>query len=119
HPLLEAAADGDLPPWAEAGKARREHVARVAELLDGWARAEGIPREERRRWRAAGILHAVLREAAPTDLRRDLPPEWRDLPDSLLHGPAGAVRLRDAGVRDAEFLHAIAYHTVGHPRLGA
>jgi HD superfamily phosphohydrolase YqeK len=118
HPIVRGAAAGELPPWAEAGERRVEHMRRVAELLDGWARASGHGDEERGRWRAAGMLHDVLREADPERLAPAVAPELRDLPSSLLHGPAAAARLREEGVADAELLEAIAYHTIGRPGLG-
>ncbi len=117
HPLVEAAADGRLPDWSRAGKRRRAHMERVAALLEEWAAGWGLPRVEVRRWQALGRLHDVLRDADPDSLRRKLGEEWAGLPDSLLHGPAGARRLEKEGVSDAPFLLAVAYHTVGHPEL--
>ncbi|HEX7050985.1 MAG TPA: HD domain-containing protein [Longimicrobiales bacterium] len=116
---IEAAAAGRLPAWAEAGPARRAHAARVAALMDDWARRLGLDAGERLRWRAAGWLHDALRDADPAVLRRRVPPEFRDLPDPLLHGPAAARRLAEDGVADAPLLTAIAYHTIGHPTLDA
>jgi len=117
--VLERAAAGILPPWAEVGEGRREHCARVAALLGRWAEGLELPEAERIRWRAAGWLHDALRDADPAALRELVPPEARDLPGPLLHGPAAAVRLRAEGIDDAELLDAIAYHTVGHPTFGA
>jgi HD superfamily phosphohydrolase YqeK len=114
-PLVVAAARGDLPDWAEAGEERRAHMRRVAALLGEWAAALGLPESERIRWTAAGWLHDVLREADPDRLRREVPPELRDLPDGLLHGPAAAERL--ASDADPDLLRAIRYHTIGHPDL--
>lgn len=116
--LLERAADGELPRWAEVGEARREHCARVAALMGSWAEGLGLPENERTRWRAAGWLHDALRDADPVALRELVPPTARDLPDPLLHGPAAAARLRAEGIDDVELLDAIAYHTVGHPGFG-
>src|SRR5687767_6850364 len=62
HPVVAAAARGELPGWAVAGAARREHIARVAGLLDSWAVGLGLQGVERARWRAAGWLHDALRE---------------------------------------------------------
>ena len=118
HPLIRRAAEGRLPEWARAGKARRAHMQRVSELLRGWALASGCPDRDVVRWAALGYLHDVLREAPPEQLRGIVPPAFRDLPGSILHGPAGAVRLREEGVDDPEFLHAVAFHTLGHPDLG-
>ncbi|MGD8289408.1 MAG: HD domain-containing protein [Gemmatimonadota bacterium] len=118
HPLVRAAADGRLPRWAVAGPRRREHIERVAELLDSWAERAGLGDDERARWRAVAYLHDALRDAPPEELRK-----WVDepMPDALLHGPAAAARLRREGVDDEELLDAIANHTVGAPtfsRLG-
>ena len=118
HPLVERAARGELPSWAEASPSRREHMARVAALLDGWAVALGVPDQERVRWAAAAWLHDALRDADPATLRGRLPPDAAALPGLLLHGPAAAERLRVDGVRDGELLAAIAWHTLGHPDLG-
>ncbi len=117
HPLIEAAAEGRLPTWARAGRTRQEHMNRVAELMVGWAEALGLDREQVRRWKAVGHLHDVLREAPPGELLPLVDPERRALPAPLLHGPAGAERLRQEGVDDASFLRAVAFHTIGHPEL--
>lgn len=114
-PLVAAAARGELPAWARAGAARREHIARVAALMDEWARGLGLPEEERARWRAAAWLHDALREAPPEELRPLVPEEFRHLPGPLLHGPAVAARI--AGEADASLQDAVRFHTVGHPRL--
>lgn len=118
HPLVLDAANGRLPEWAEAGAKRREHIARVAALLDSWAGEAGLSAEDRQRWRAAGYLHDALRDAAPEALRPLVSGDLAALPGSLLHGPALATRLRRAGVGDEELLGAIAFHTVGDPTLG-
>jgi 2-amino-4-hydroxy-6-hydroxymethyldihydropteridine diphosphokinase len=67
---------------------------------------------------AAGWLHDALRDESIATLRELVPPEYRELPGPLLHGPAAAAKLRAEGVADAELLDAIAYHTVGHPSFG-
>lgn len=118
HALLEDAAAGRLPPWAEAGEKRRAHMARVAALLDEWAAKLGLDEAERVRWRAAGWLHDALRDAPPERLRPLLSEPFRDLPAGYLHGPATAERLRAEGVDDTELLDAIRYHTLGWDRLG-
>ncbi|MDT8435526.1 MAG: HD domain-containing protein [Gemmatimonadota bacterium] len=113
HPLIETAArEARLPEWAACGPTRREHAARVAELLDSWARELSLSERERRRWRAAGHLHDALKDAPPAELRPIVGPGW---PESLLHAPACAARLEQEGVRDAELLTAIAHHSTGHP----
>ena len=96
-------------------------MARVADLLGAWAAELGLSTAQVVRWRAAGHLHDVLRDADPEGLRGRVPPALQDLPDALLHGPAAAERLRVEGVDDGELLTAIAHHTVGSPgfrRLG-
>jgi HD superfamily phosphohydrolase YqeK len=113
HHLIAAAARGDLPAWAVAGPARREHMARVAALLDAWAGGLGLPEQDRARWRAAGHLHDALREEHPETLRSQASPPLPDLPGALLHGPAVADRLRREGVEDEELLSAVAAHTIG------
>lgn len=115
HPLVRAAAGGALPGWARVGPERRAHVARVSELMGHWATERGLDGDAVFRWRAAGLLHDVLRDADPEELRGRVPPALADLPGPVLHGPAGAERLRLAGVDDGALLRAVAYHTLGHP----
>jgi 2-amino-4-hydroxy-6-hydroxymethyldihydropteridine diphosphokinase len=119
--VLEAAARGDLPAWADLSDDRRAHVERVADLLTAWAADLDMTAAERTRWRAAGMLHDALRDADPGALRPIVPPECAAWEAGLLHGPAAAVYLVRDGLRDGPFLRAITYHTVGHPdfdRLG-
>lgn len=118
-PLVDAAASGTLPSWAEVTTARRSHLGRVAELMDDWGRELGLGEPERARWRAAGYLHDALRDADPDTLRPRVPPALRGLPPLLLHGPAAAQRLWAEGVRDGPLLRAVAYHTLGHEELDA
>lgn len=88
----------------------------MAELLESWARGLGLGERDRRRWRAAGVLHDALRDAPPSELRAagELP----DWPSPLLHAPACAERLRREGVDDDELLLAVSHHPVGHPDFG-
>lgn len=118
HPVLEGAARGELPAWAEADEARRTHMARVAALMGAWSEELGVPEADRVRWLAVAWLHDALRDADPEVLRGHVPRELRLLPGPLLHGPATAERLRLDGVTDEEVLGAVAYHTLGHPSLG-
>lgn len=117
HELIVAAADGQLPAWSRVSESRHAHIARVVALLDSWAAAARVDDDERTRWRAAGWLHDALRDADPDSLREMVPAAARDLPGPLLHGPACAERLKQAGVDDLPLLAAIAWHTVGHPCL--
>jgi HD superfamily phosphohydrolase YqeK len=116
--LLELAAQGRLPGWAEATEKRREHMARVATLMDDWATRLGLDETERTRWRAAAWLHDALRDAPANRLRPWLSDEFRGLPDAYLHGPATAERLSAEGVQDLEVLDAIRYHTLASVGLG-
>lgn len=88
----------------------------MARLLDRWAGALDLPSRDRRRWRAAGILHDALRDASPDELRGAT--ELPDWPDPLRHAPACAERLRGEGVDDGPLLLAVSHHPVGHPDFG-
>jgi 2-amino-4-hydroxy-6-hydroxymethyldihydropteridine diphosphokinase len=118
HPLVERAAHGEIPVWAEAAPERREHLSRVAGLMASWAPGLTTTNVDGLRFAAAGHLHDVLRDADPEALRRHVPPNLATLAGPLLHGPAAAERLRLEGVEDGELLAAVAYHTLGHRRLG-
>lgn len=115
HAVIDAAADGRLPGWAEASPDRLAHMARVAEVMDDWGRQLGLGPGERRRWRATAMLHDALRDADPETLRRWVPDSLSDLPGGMLHGPAAAERLADEGVEDEPLLLAVRWHTTGHP----
>jgi len=119
HPVIAAAADGRLPDWAVVSSNRREHVARVAALLDEWAERAGLSGDDRARWRAAGLLHDALRDADYDRLRPLVEHSLRDRPGKMLHGPAAAARLREEGVADEPLLLAVAWHTLGHPDFDA
>jgi len=114
HPLIRAAGrEAQLPSWAVMSENRRGHADRVARLMKKWAKARALVRGDRIRWRAAGLLHDVLKGVSPARLREEFGfgSEW---PDPVLHGPACAVRLRQEGVDDTALLRAIAHHTTGH-----
>lgn len=84
-----------------------------------WAEALGLEQSEAERWRRTGVLHDCLRDAPPEQLRRQVPEQFRDLSDAVLHGPAAAERL--AGSIDPEMADAIRFHTLGYAgweRLG-
>ncbi len=118
HPVVAAAANGELPDWAVAGHDRRAHMARVASLLESWCREPGRGKRSVVRWRAAGFLHDALRDAPPRELAAFLPGRFLSLPESAYHGPAVAARLEDDGVDDRELLDAVRWHTLGSPRFG-
>ena len=118
HPLVAAAARGQLPDWAVAGKGRRSHMARVASLLEQWGHELGLQKHQIARWRAAGYLHDALREVPPEELEDLLSPRLRRLPVGAWHGPAAAAVLRSEGVRDRGILRAIRWHTVGSRKFG-
>ena len=113
HPLVAAAAEGNLPDWAVAGEERRAHMTRVARLLERWGLELGLAKDQVARWRAAGHLHDALRDAPPQRLAGTLSRRFRHLPPRAYHGPAAAGLLRREGVRDRELLHAIRWHTLG------
>ena len=117
HPLVERAAAGELPPWADVSTKRADHIERVRLLLAEWAEAAGVTEDDAKRWRAAGTLHDALHDAPPKELRTQVAEHFADLPGKMLHGPACVARLRGEGVDDEELLHAIEYHTIGHPEL--
>jgi len=116
--VIDRAASGTLPDWAEASSSRRAHMARVAALLSEWADRWRLPAAERVRWASAGYLHDALRDADPTSLRALVPEEMAGVGDGVLHGPAAAARLREDGLDDEELLAVVTYHTLGHPGFG-
>lgn len=115
--LIPAASAGRLPDWAKAKPERHAHMARVAELMEDWARRSGLDEANLVRWRAAAWLHDALRDEDPEVLRPRVPEALRDLPPKVLHGPAVAYQLEQDGVGDESFRLAVAYHTLGHPDL--
>jgi 2-amino-4-hydroxy-6-hydroxymethyldihydropteridine diphosphokinase len=115
---VERAARGVLPEWARASAARRQHMARVAELLDRWSEGLGLAERERTRWRSVAYLHDALKDEPPEALRGWVEGPLAEVPGAVIHGPAAAARLEEEGVDDAELLDAVRYHTLGHPRLG-
>lgn len=118
HPIIEKAAAGELPDWAQVDRKRYAHLTRVAELLQDWGERAGLKKKKLIRWMAAGYLHDALKNAPQEELRSMVPVLLSRLPGPVLHGPAVAERLRAEGVTDTGFLRAITYHTLGHPDLG-
>lgn len=117
HPLVEAASEGRFPDWIQAGEERRKHMSRVGELLRSWALERNVSSVDVARWAAVGYLHDVLRDANPEELRQLVDGPLRAYPGKVLHGPAAARRLEEAGVGDQPLLHAIAFHTLGSPEF--
>jgi 2-amino-4-hydroxy-6-hydroxymethyldihydropteridine diphosphokinase len=114
HPVIAAAARGELPDWAQVSPDRVPHLQRVAALMEHWATSLLLDPRDRARWAAAAWLHDALRDADPSSLV-DVAGEY---PKKVRHGPAAAAWLRELGVNDEELLQAIAYHTIGHTGLG-
>jgi 2-amino-4-hydroxy-6-hydroxymethyldihydropteridine diphosphokinase len=101
-----------LPEWAVVSEKRRAHIGRVTALLDRWARALGLPKDEALIWHDAGLLHDALRDADDTTLRELAGDDTR--PVETLHGPAAAALLTREGETRESLLAAIRWHTVGH-----
>jgi len=95
-----AAREFDLPPWAQVGRRRREHIERVVALLDEWADEMDVPDRERDRWVKAAWLHDALRDAR--------------LGGNTAHGPAAADRAEREGESDRGVLDAVRYHSSGY-----
>jgi len=115
HPIVVAAAAGQLPDWACVRAERMPHLAGVAELLARWAAELGLDESDRLRWTAAGWLHDALRDAD----RESLAAAAAGYPVQVQHGPAAAARLAEQGVDDGELLDAIRYHSLGQGGWGA
>ena len=108
-----------LPPWSCVTEKRRGHIARVAALMERWARELQVPDAEARAWYDAAVWHDALRDAPEVALRAIVP--RADFTAEMLHGPAAAVRLELEGETRDDVLEAVRWHTVGSaqwPRLG-
>ena len=101
-----------LPAWACASPRRREHIARVATLLEQWADDLHVDPDERAAWVDAGRLHDALRDAPEPVLRAMVPDPGLTAP--ILHGPACAARLVQEGESRLPVVAAIRFHTVGN-----
>jgi predicted HD superfamily hydrolase involved in NAD metabolism len=96
-----------------------DHIDRVVALADELAKRHGL---DVARVRLAAQGHDLLRAVPPAELleraeARGLPidPVERAAP-VMLHGPLGALELEERfGLDDAGVLHAIRWHTPGHP----
>lgn len=100
-----------LPEWAVVTPARREHIARVADLAARWADAMRVPDQEQARWLRAVWLHDALRDAPEEELLRWAPSTPG--PPELRHGPASAARAKAEGETDRGVLDAVRYHSLG------
>lgn len=107
----------ELPAWARVSVKRLAHIARVTAVLDGWARALGLPPDEARAWHDAGLLHDALRDAPDEDLLA-LSGAPAGYTVDMLHGPAAAARLVADGETRADVLDAVRFHTVGSATWG-
>jgi len=99
------------------------HIDRVVVLAGQIARRHDA---DSARTLLAAQGHDLLRSLAPAELLEcaerlgiEVDPVERAEP-VLLHGPLGALELRERfGVRDERVLHAIRWHTSGHPDFDA
>lgn len=107
-PLRSALA---LPPWAMASDKRRAHIARVVELIDGWAATLHLSASAAQAWHDAALWHDALRDA-PEVVLRQLTGDGES-EANLLHGPAVAARLEAEGESRRDVVDAIRWHTVG------
>lgn len=101
-----------LPDWAAVSDKRRGHIERVTALLDRWAIAMSLSREEADEWHAAGVLHDALRDAPEATLRA-LAGDLDGFSVEMLHGPAAAAYLEREGEERHGLIEAVRYHTVG------
>ena len=102
----------DLPSWAVVKAERAAHIARVAALMESWARTAGRSAAERERWHRAAVLHDAVRDADPDALRPHVG-EASVMPPALWHGPAAAALAAQHGERDEGVLAAVRWHTLG------
>jgi HD superfamily phosphohydrolase YqeK len=101
----------DLPSWSIVSEKRRAHITRVVALIDQWASSMVLDESDQRAWHDAALWHDALRDA-PEPLLRKLTGA-ASLDASLLHGPAAAIQLSQAGERRLSVLEAIRSHTIG------
>lgn len=102
----------ELPAWAKVNEKRKGHIMRVTTLLATWADALDISHDERQAWIDAGRYHDALKDAPDEELRAlvgDVSYE-----PQMLHGPAAAARLEQAGETRQGVLDAVRYHTIGY-----
>jgi len=109
---MSAAASIEMPPWARVRPKRAAHIARVVALIEEWAEAMAVSAVERGAWRDAARWHDALRDAPEEELR--VLTKGLDWPVKLLHGPAAAERLAQAGEMRSDVLEAVRWHTTGN-----
>src|SRR5881396_3052897 len=95
-----APAAAQLPAWAQVGKRRRAHMARVGAPLAERAEEMAVSQLERGRWLRAAWLHDALWDAR--------------LGGGTTHGAAAADRAASDGESDPGVLDAVRYHSVGY-----
>lgn len=118
--LLEGRIDGLLSPD------RARHSRGVAGFAAELCLRNGLDPE---RGRAAGLAHDLCKEL-PLGEQLELAaiyaageggfePSSSLLGEKIVHGPAAAgLLMRDYGIRDGDFLEALARHTIGKPGMG-
>lgn len=100
----------------------RAHVDGVVELAGELTQLHGVEGDARERLLLAAAGHDLLRAVEPTELLAraeargiEIDPVERATP-LLLHGPVGAAELCERfDVCDEWVLHAVHWHTSGHP----
>ena len=102
----------ELPQWAQVSDKRRGHILRVTALLDDWANAMDVSKQERAAWIDAGMFHDALKDA-PDDVLNSLVGDV-DYEPQMIHGPAAAAWLERHGEKRQGMLDAVRYHTVGY-----
>lgn len=109
----------------ELSSRRAHHSRSVATLAEELCRLHGL---DPLAGRLAGLAHDLAKELPREELEAlaaAYAESGADKPDSalfhakVLHGPAAArILAQDYGVDDAALLEAVAYHTIGSPRVG-
>lgn len=99
---------------------RYAHVQGVVQTAHTLALRYGVDEQKAV---TAAWLHDIFRELGPSELKRLAQEVDFPLPESdpvTWHGPVAAARLAlDFGVTDDEVKEAIAWHTLGHPKMSS
>lgn len=103
-------------------KGIQDHLRRVSEVAIRLAQAHGLDAEQAR---VAAFAHDLARAASEQELLAEaarLGIEVHAVEQAvpiLLHGPVAAARLaQDDGVKDAELLEAVVWHSTAAPGIG-